>query len=79
MPLRDYDDPNRKAVEFCRQHRLNKLAVQIVEDKIREAMQFEEHKLISHRSRSNHRSNTKVDSTHHNNRNDGNLARSPRK
>lgn len=38
---RDFDDPHKKATEFCKQHNLNKLAVDIVEEKIREAMEYE--------------------------------------
>lgn len=48
---RDYDDPHLKAFQFCKLHKLNKLAINIVEDKIREAMQFEEQKLAKNKGK----------------------------
>jgi hypothetical protein len=43
--IRNYDDPHEVALAFCRKHKLNELAVQIVENKIIEAKQKEERKI----------------------------------
>lgn len=76
LEVRDYDDPHLKAFEFCKLHKLNKLAVQIVEDKIREAMEFEEQKLIKYRSKS--KSKSKLDSNQKR-KTDNDLTKSQRK
>ena len=45
IDLRNYDDPHEVSVDFCRKHKLNELAVQIVENKIIEAKDKEERRI----------------------------------
>jgi hypothetical protein len=41
LEVKDTDNPYTVAYQFCHKHKLNKLAISIVENKVREAMQIE--------------------------------------